>query len=748
MGIGKRFLASWVALCLLGLTCRAAQDAITKAELEKDRAQIVDGVGPVAAPGVPGALIASGPKSVALVVGERDGKRAPIAVAGHAGSGRMVGFSHSGYLDAGTLDKGDTARLFLNALRWAAGASGKTQAGPRVLLIGCNLAEYLKGKGLRATPLQGAAAAGKLADYDVIVCSKTDLSDADVQALAKFTKSGGGIVAAQTGWGWQQLSGGKPMHENKLNQLFAVAGIAWSNATVGHTAGDGYDAKEKAPPACQAFAALDLVVDLESRKPAQSELDQAFATLELALATLPERDPWLAPRIDTLIAKRGGPIVMTHDEPLAKERVLDRFLVRMENTRLTALAPQQVRAHPAALHFPGPCPDGATVVTKKLTIDLKVPAWHGTGLYAAPGALITVDLAKDALAKKLTLRIGAHTDSLFGVGDPWRRWPEISRSFALDSATTPVASAFGGAIFIEVPEGTAPGSATLIVRGAIEAPRFVLGETSLDEWKSTIRSRPAPWAELESSKIALSVESKDVRELDDPEALMRFWDQIADAMADFGAQPRTRLRAERYAADEQISAGYMHSGYPIMTHLDASPWLASLEALQKGNWGLLHELGHNHQRGEWTFDGTGEVTNNVFALFVLDTVCQVKSYEAHNATANLDLRVQKYLEDGASFDTWKQDPFLALAMYQQLAEGFGWDAFKRVFAEYRTAAQATLPKNDDEKRDQWMVRFSRAVGKNLGPFFEAWRVPTSEKARASIANLPAWMPEGFPPAGK
>ena len=54
------------------------------------------------------------------------------------------------------------------------------------------------------------------------------------------------------------------------------------------------------------------------------------------------------------------------------------------------------------------------------------------------------------------------------------------------------------------------------------------------------------------------------------------------------------------------------------------------------------------------------------------------------------------------------------------------------------------PKNDADKRDQWMIRFSRAAGKNLGPFFQAWGVPTSEKARASIASLPAWMPDGFP----
>lgn len=39
-----------------------------------------------------------------------------------------------------------------------------------------------------------------------------------------------------------------------------------------------------------------------------------------------------------------------------------------------------------------------------------------------------------------------------------------------------------------------------------------------------------------------------------------------------------------------------------------------------------------------------------------------------------------------------------------------------------------------------MVRFSRQVGHNLGPFFEAWGVPTSPAARNAIADLPVWMP--------
>ena len=80
-------------------------------------------------------------------------------------------------------------------------------------------------------------------------------------------------------------------------------------------------------------------------------------------------------------------------------------------------------------------------------------------------------------------------------------------------------------------------------------------------------------------------------------------------------------------------------------------------------------------------------------------------------------------------------------VYHQLVEGFGWEPFYRVFAEYRALPRDERPKTDGQKRDQFMVRFSRAVGKNLGPLFETWRIPTSAQARASVAALPAWLPE-------
>ena len=409
--------------------------------------------------------------------------------------------------------------------------------------------------------------------------------------------------------------------------------------------------------------------------------------------------------------------------------------------------PEQLRAHPAAEFFPGAVPaDAARIASRTVSIDTTVPAWHSTGLYAAPGELIRVQIPPEAADKGFGVRIGCHTDGLWHL-DKWQRAPEISRRESLRQAQTAAANPFGGLIYIEVPGDCTLGTIAVSVAGAVEAPRYIHGKTSVEEWKTKLRNSPAPWAELETKKVILSVPSAKIRQLDDPDALMAVWDAILDAQADLATIPRDRKRPERIVPDTQISAGYMHSGYPIMTWLDGSVDTSlSTAKMKAGSWGHFHELGHNHQVGDWTFDGTGEVTCNLFSLYVMETVCGQPSGRGHDAMepASVEKRLRKHLETRAVFERWKADPFLALTMYHQLRTGFGWEAFKKVFAEYRDLPNAQRPKNDDEERDQWMVRFSRATGKNLGPFFQTWGVPTSQAARDSIQGLPGWMPADWP----
>ena len=185
----------------------------------------------------------------------------------------------------------------------------------------------------------------------------------------------------------------------------------------------------------------------------------------------------------------------------------------------------------------------------------------------------------------------------------------------------------------------------------------------------------------------------------------------------------------------------MHSGYPIMTYADQYNKLVDREHLLTGSWGLFHELGHNHQNRDWTFSGTGEVTVNLFTTYVFDTVCGVPPAEGRMSLEKRQQEYEKYAASGRDFEQWKSKPFLALVMYLQLQEQFGWDAYKKVFAEYRALPDDQRPKTDAEKRDQWMVRFSKTVGYNLSPFFDVWNVPVSDQAKGQIAHLPVWLPD-------
>ena len=103
--------------------------------------------------------------------------------------------------------------------------------------------------------------------------------------------------------------------------------------------------------------------------------------------------------------------------------------------------------------------------------------------------------------------------------------------------------------------------------------------------------------------------------------------------------------------------------------------------------------------------------------------------------------MKKFLAGERSFAQWKRDPAIALWMYVLVQDEFGWEAFQKTFAEYAALPAGERPKNDAEKRDQWLVRLSRNVERNLGPYFEAWGVPTSEDARKSVSELEPWMPE-------
>lgn len=724
-------------------------------ETNDDLDVLLDGVAEISAPGVPGPLLVYGPEAFPVIVGGAGSAHAPVVAAGRWQEGRLVTLGHGGYFESATLNTADTGRLMTNALHWAAGAGapGRTHIGVVSAPSTREFRAYLIEAGYDTVEV--VLTAESLESVDVVALEIWNQSELELKALSDFVRAGGGLVTASTGWGWAQLHPHLDLvNDYSGNRLLAHVGIQWAYDWLERTSLAGYTVHGPPPELTHTGTALNAVEAHEngSRRLTQPEIDQALDSLVRTARFLSSDDTLLAPRLRVLIdSVERERRWLSADQPVGKADVIARLAATLFVLEHNHTPPESVRAHPAAMDFPGPVPPDAPRLMRSLTINTAVPRWHSTGLYAAPGELVTVTVpAAVAEAGGFHVRVGAHSDGIWSRPE-WERMPEISLRFPIVATETLVANAFGGLIYLEAPDDSGLGRVTVEIKGAVAAPLFVLGETDPDAWRDEIRNAPAPWAEIAGRNMILTTPSSEVRGLDDPAAVAEVWDRALNLNAELAAWPSpARSSPERFVVDRQILVGYMHAGYPLMAHLDQQANLVNAEHLRSEcNWGFYHEVGHNHQAGDWTFDGTVEVTVNLFTLYVYDFLCEIpmdgkRFHGSHQSWSEL---MALYDFDNPDFELWKREPFLALIMYAQMQREFGWDAYRQVFATYRSLPDAARPKSDEEKRDQWLVRFSRQVGRNLGPFFEAWGVPTSKVARDSIADLPVWLPPDFPPGG-
>ncbi len=591
----------------------------------------------------------------------------------------------------------------------------------------------------RANNLQADAATVDIAaSFDVVFVRGSGYTRDGAEKLRNYAERGGGLIAAVTGWGWAQLNPNLSLRDDApFNAMFAGAGVQWTDGTVSRTTQNGFTTRAAIPRAVHADAAWTLVETGAALT--TSERNQVSQTLTQAVRFLPRGDEAWSPRLTALLDRE---VVPSARNPIGAARMMDRLVIAVQSQVLDETPPQEVRAHKAAAVFPGAVAPGAARVSNQVKIPLAKPDRHGIGLYVVAGEPLRVEIPASAIGLGLRVRIGAHSDNLFNL-DTWRRMPVIARTWPLNKRETIVASPYGGVVYIEVPRGRT-GEVDVAIEGAVEAPLYISGVTDPAEW-NTIRERPGPWAEIGSDRMIVTVPSELVRKIDAPEHIARTWIRLLDLAGDLAQIPVERARPERFVTDEQISAGYMHAGYPLMCHLDQAANLVDpTHILTDGNWGFFHEVGHNHQNGDWTFEGTTEVTVNLFPLYIYEHLTGIPPKQ-HPRGNDAFLREQMAKFDFAKpdFEKWKADPFLALAMYVQLQHEFGWDAYKSIFAKYLALPAAERPRNDAEKRDQWMTRFSREVGRNLGPFFQKWGVPVSAEALRAVAELPVWMPEGW-----
>ncbi len=420
-----------------------------------------------------------------------------------------------------------------------------------------------------------------------------------------------------------------------------------------------------------------------------------------------------------------------------------------------AKEPGTFGAHPAAADFPGTV-EAKERVARTVTYDSNLvhrwdtnagnapnlatgpDAWQETSLYAAPGEVVIVKVASLPENRVIKVIIGCHRDSLLKL-EKWNRFPVIARSFELKVGDNKIANPFGGQLFIQSshkdwrkPVKASP-STPLQFSNAVAMPTYVLGKDTPDTWMKA-KQNPAPWVTLVGKYVILHVQASEVKKLIDPKGLLEWWDKAMALEADLVAL--NRLAPERVVPDRQISAGFMHSGYPFMCWIEPSQKDSiDLPKLTKeGNWGFFHELGHNHQRRDWTFEGQTEVTCNFFSLYVMEKLVGKPQGRGHPAMEKIDELLAKRFAAEPN-----KGPFEQLATFVVLIRAHDWEPLRQTLRSYASdPAQKGATK--EQLQSLFAERYGKAAKADVSEYFEKMGYHIEATAKASLKGFPAFKP--------
>lgn len=495
----------------------------------------------------------------------------------------------------------------------------------------------------------------------------------------------------------------------------------------------------------------------------KSRMEGESVMSTVSLATYYGDDPIIAAIKKALNYQEGRPIIPTTEKPVYKDSVRQYLTFQVQNLLLEKRMEKdpdfnKTYIAPASKTFPGEVPATAPRVNEMVSIPVHTGSqglWepegvyyfrHSTGLYVPAGERVSVCVAHNQTNQHLKIQVGAHDDNLFRQ-DYFTREPyNLTSTFEITKDTTEVYFRYGGILYLNVPDTSLLKNITLTVRGAVKYPYYKLGVTQPLEWKNTIRNYEAPWAELATDKIILTVPAYRIRNLEDPEKIMRLWDEIMDADAKLAAIPAARPHPERLIIDKQVAGSYMFTNSEKIVGPDDDGCAHMLDETflrANGLWGHFHELGHRHQFWGIDFKGLGEVTENLYSIYVFDKVLGKGIYQ-HEEIASKEAvinKIKKYMAEGADFQKWCSDPFLALCMYIEIIEGFGWPAIETVYKEYRALPKEKYPATEEEKRDYWFKTLCTVTQKDLSVFFDKWGVPVTEKTKKEVSAFTPWLPD-------
>ncbi len=339
----------------------------------------------------------------------------------------------------------------------------------------------------------------------------------------------------------------------------------------------------------------------------------------------------------------------------------------------------KLKKHPAADYIYGKIPDDAKAVKMRIVTDPIYRSPMTTGLYLAPGEIVTVKI-KGLKAGETVSLYTHHQDTMgylgykedgggfgrmedyldywdqkivgeakraakegsapnfekfkYGLHGQWQwqnqKVPCMGTTFNIvgtgQETEIKIGSMYGGPLYVKPTTDVVE----MEITGAVLTPHFVLGVTTVEDFDEQLRKAPGLIATLDVENGQLIGPAEDMRKCDDIEKLAYFWHSV------FAIDISLNGRAYNYnmtmCYDVHVPAG---EAVALNSNFCAQPeyWFPicmNYETLTtKGNWGTFHELGHVQAKTHgvnWGFcDGDGEVWNNTLILLIYSMLCNMDS---------------------------------------------------------------------------------------------------------------------------
>ena len=436
--------------------------------------------------------------------------------------------------------------------------------------------------------------------------------------------------------------------------------------------------------------------------------------------------------------------------------------------------------------FPGQTSSSGSAKTAKIFLKRNInhQKWYAgnmqsTGLYAPAHTDITVTLPEGVDETKIQLQIGVgdNVGGIFRHEINLKRPPKYVKKYKFQapngtaSKTITIQHPYGGLIFLKSFDASVANDATAMVSftGVQSAVRFVLGETTAETWE-TIKSSPAPKAELESKHYIVTVPKANMSALsfDEVTQIAQNFDTMTQNAYDFYGYDQTctepftehtapscsndvkSAHKNREVFDPHISVGAGHSGYPIMV-MKWNPNSTTFPQDATNSFLLWHEMGHNMVESWLGIAGATEVANNVMAMHQQKRFSQPLRTEGSIANVGVILAKGQPWADGGNsgrllmfhqlakwIDANYMDEFKAknskyyesngtVKTAYSFLDGDGFDIYKILHREARDQTvsndkyDSCMKQSGKTKTDMLAICTSTILELDTKPFFQTWK---------------------------